>query len=119
VLPAGPEGRVDLPALLDWLGGRGVCSLLVEGGGTVLGSFGDAGLVDRVVAFLAPVLIGGATAPGPLGGRGVARLDEAARLVDVVVELVDGDLMVDGFLRRVPWPEWGGEGQSDVHRDHP
>ena len=65
------EGRVDLEALLDELGRRRVTSLLVEGGAQVHGAFFDAGLVDRVVAFVAPLLIGGSGgARGRWGARG-------------------------------------------------
>lgn len=93
---AGP--RVDLPALLAALGARGLNTLLVEGGAEVLGAFFAAGLIDRVVAFVAPVLVGGRTAPGPLGGQGVATMAAAGRLTGVTVRLVGEDLMICGAL---------------------
>jgi riboflavin biosynthesis pyrimidine reductase len=46
-------------------------SVLVEGGGRLAGAFLEAGVVDRVVGFLAPVVLGGATAPGTVGGLGL------------------------------------------------
>lgn len=58
VLPS-EGGRVSLPALLAELGKLGVSHVLVEGGGTVAGSFISQGLADRFVCFVAPVLIGG------------------------------------------------------------
>lgn len=57
-------------AVLDELGRRNMTNVLVEGGGCVLGSFFDAGLADEAVVFVAPCLIGGAAAPGPLHGLG-------------------------------------------------
>lgn len=99
-LPADAAGRVDLPALLAALGRREVTSLLVEGGGTVLGSFLQAGLVDKVVAFVAPLLIGGRDAPGAVAGAGVARLAEAVRLERVQVERVGEDIRITGYPRR-------------------
>ncbi len=58
----------DLPGLLDRLGSMGILSLLVEGGATVHGSFFDAGLVDRVYAYLAPIVVGGREAPSAVAG---------------------------------------------------
>lgn len=61
---------LSLPAILDELGRRNMTNVLVEGGGRVLGSFFDTGLANEAVLFVAPCLIGGATAPGPLHGLG-------------------------------------------------
>jgi len=71
-------GRVDLGALLDHLGSRGIAALLVEGGARVHGSFFDADLVDELFFFIAPLVIGG-EAPAAVGGLGVADLDMAHR----------------------------------------
>lgn len=96
-LPAG-YGGVDLHALCDELGRRGCTSLLVEGGGTLLGSMMDLGLVDRVAAFIAPVVVGGADAPGPVGGGGVEKLVDATRLERVRVEQLEEDLLLTGYV---------------------
>src|SRR3990170_7312551 len=66
VLPSA-GGRVALDELLRRLGERGILSLLVEGGGTLLGSFFDLGLVDKVQAVIAPMIVGGAAAPTIMG----------------------------------------------------
>jgi diaminohydroxyphosphoribosylaminopyrimidine deaminase/5-amino-6-(5-phosphoribosylamino)uracil reductase len=98
VLP--PEGgRVDLPALLRELAARDVLSLLVEGGGIVLGSFFDSGLVDKVHAVLAPIIIGAEDAPAAVAGRGAYRMDDALRLRDITVERLGEDLLVTGYPR--------------------
>jgi diaminohydroxyphosphoribosylaminopyrimidine deaminase/5-amino-6-(5-phosphoribosylamino)uracil reductase len=78
-LRAGDDGRVDLEAVLDFLGRREFAALLVEGGPTIHGSFSDAGLVDEIALFMAPFLIGGA-APSAVAGRGIATLEAAQRL---------------------------------------
>ncbi len=91
------DGRVDLAALLKLLGSRGVTSILVEGGGQVAGSFFDVGLVDRVTAFIAPVIVGGQSAPGPVGGNGVADIAGALRLTDCSWERVGDDFLVVGY----------------------
>jgi diaminohydroxyphosphoribosylaminopyrimidine deaminase/5-amino-6-(5-phosphoribosylamino)uracil reductase len=89
----GPGGQVDLHRLVSELGRHGVSSLLVEGGAETLGSFFAAGLVDRVAAFLAPRILGGAGAPAAVGGPGFA-LSRTPRLSGVRVEHVGGDLLV-------------------------
>ena len=102
-LPAAPDGRVALPALLDELGKRGVLSLLVEGGSEVHASFFTSGLVDKVHAYVAPRLIGGREAPGPVGGAGVDRLAEAILLSGMDSTRLGPDLLITGYV--------------DVHRD--
>ncbi len=94
------DGRIDPAALLAELGRRELCSLLVEGGPTVLGSFFDAGLVDRVHATLAPMIIGGANAFASVGALGVAELRHATRLVDVEVERAGVDILVRARVAR-------------------
>ncbi len=84
-------------AIVADLARRKVQSLLIEGGGELAAAFFDAGLWDRVATFTAPVLVGGAGAPGPLGGRGVARLAQAGRLERVVRRRVGGDLLTTGI----------------------
>ncbi len=92
-----PGERPAPSALLAELGRRRMTNLLVEGGGEVLGSFFDAGLIDEVHVFLAPRLIGGATARSPLEGTGVATMAEALALADWRVEMLEGDLYVHGW----------------------
>ncbi len=98
-LTAGQDGRPELEALLDALGARGVNALLVEGGGAALGAFFDAGLVDEVWAFIAPLVIGGAGAPS-VAGRGPALLAEAWRLAEPQTEWLGGDVLVRGRIRK-------------------
>jgi len=100
-------GRVGPERLLDELGRRRMTNVLVEGGGEVLGSFFDAGLVDRVVAFVAPLVIGGAGAtvpvavPGaastPVAGRGARSIGEAIRLQACETRSLDGDVLIQGW----------------------
>ena len=91
----GGPARVDLRRLLSELGRHGVRSLMVEGGAETLGSFFAAGLVDRVAAFLAPRVLGGASASGAVGGAGFG-LSRTPRLGAMRVEDVGGDLLVTG-----------------------
>ncbi len=97
VLPGDRAGRVSLTALLELLGKSDVLTLLVEGGGVLLGSFFDERLVDKVCAIIAPMVIGGETAPTAVGGRGAARMADALRLREVTVERLGVDTLVTGY----------------------
>jgi diaminohydroxyphosphoribosylaminopyrimidine deaminase/5-amino-6-(5-phosphoribosylamino)uracil reductase len=88
-------GRVDLADLLRRLARRGVTSLLVEGGAEVNRAFLEAGLVDRVVLFLAPKLVGG-DGLSWVAGPGARRMSGALALLDVEVARVGADILVRG-----------------------
>jgi len=88
------EGQVDVSDLVSRLGALAVGGILVEGGGKLAWAFLEAGLVDRVVAFTAPMLLGGAAAPRAVGGAGLL-LPEAVRLEGMVVRPMGTDWMMD------------------------
>jgi diaminohydroxyphosphoribosylaminopyrimidine deaminase / 5-amino-6-(5-phosphoribosylamino)uracil reductase len=97
IVADGPGGRVDLRRLFEELGRRGMMSLVVEGGSTVHGACVDAGLVDKVLAFVAPMILGG-PAPSPVGGAGVEKIAQAWRLKRVSVRHLDRDLVIEGYF---------------------
>jgi diaminohydroxyphosphoribosylaminopyrimidine deaminase/5-amino-6-(5-phosphoribosylamino)uracil reductase len=80
---AGDEGRVSLPGALDALAARGVTSVMVEGGGEVLGSFLAARVADQVALFRAPLLLGGRGSRPAFGGPDPKDVSEAMRLEPV------------------------------------
>ncbi len=91
----GRGGRVDVRDLLRKLARRGVTSLLVEGGAEVHRTFLEAGLVDRVLLFIAPKLVGG-EGRSWIAGPGVARMADALALEEVRVDRVGPDILVSG-----------------------
>ncbi len=91
-------GTVDLERLFRALGEREITSVLVEGGGILLGSLFDQKLVDKVVAFIAPIIIGGEEAKTPVAGKGVGQVADSLRLQRVRTEKFDGDVMVSGYV---------------------
>ena len=92
------EGLIDLAELLRELGRRDITSVLVEGGGALLGSLFDRHLVDKVIAFVAPIVIGGAGAVTAVGGRGAEMVADAVRLERVATRPCDGDIMISGYV---------------------
>ena len=99
VLVFPPEaGWVPLKPLLELLGAQQVQSLLVEGGAEILGSFFEQRLVNQFYFFYVPKILGGRTAPGVLGGEGVARLVEAHQVRDLAIRRIEQDILVMGYL---------------------
>lgn len=89
------DGAVPLGPLLNFLGQRGVVNLLVEGGSRVSTAFLQAGLVDRLVLFIAPVIIGADGIPF-FAAQGIERVAEALRLTETEVRRVGDNVMLSG-----------------------
>jgi diaminohydroxyphosphoribosylaminopyrimidine deaminase/5-amino-6-(5-phosphoribosylamino)uracil reductase len=94
------DGRVPLPALMAVLGKRDVQAVLLEGGPTLAWSAVEEGLVDRVVVYLAPRIVGGEDAPSVLGGRGFAPIAKALQLRIYSADAVGEDLRVEADVHR-------------------
>lgn len=92
-------GRVDLGKLLAALGEREITSVLVEGGGILLGSLFDGKLVDKVIAFIAPIIIGGKEAKMAVSGKGVDKMVDSLKLERVSLEKLGKDFMVSGYVK--------------------
>lgn len=97
------QGRVDLNDLMEKLGQDGIDSILLEGGAALHFAALEAGIVQKVQAYIAPKLIGGAAAKSPLGGQGFSRMAQAIPLRDMTVTPLGQDFLLEGML--------------DVHRD--
>ncbi len=97
-LPAGPGGKASLPALLTEMGKMGVNEILCEGGAGLAAGLFAAGLVDEVVVFIAPKLIGGAGAPGPVGGIGAKAMAAALPVRAREWFTVGDDIVVKGLV---------------------
>jgi diaminohydroxyphosphoribosylaminopyrimidine deaminase/5-amino-6-(5-phosphoribosylamino)uracil reductase len=97
-LPA-KQGQVDPEVLMKSLGERGITSILVEGGGILLGSLFDYKLVDKVIAFIAPIIIGGREAKTAVAGKGIERVINAIKLQRVSSEKFGEDIMISGYVK--------------------
>ncbi len=98
-LPENDWHRVDIAELLKELGQRGIQSLLIEGGTTVLGAFFDDDLVNEVWAYIAPAIIGGENAPSAIGGFGAATMAQALRLSNTRIEQLGDDVLIHGKVK--------------------
>jgi diaminohydroxyphosphoribosylaminopyrimidine deaminase/5-amino-6-(5-phosphoribosylamino)uracil reductase len=84
---------------LDQLGAAGITSILLEGGPHLAGAFLDAGEVDEIRLFVAPVVVGGSSARDPLEGEGVEQIAQATRALTFDVERVADDVLITARLR--------------------
>ncbi len=99
MLPAGEHG-VDLTALLRELGRRGINSLLVEGGGHVLGAFLEEHLADEFYFFYAPKILGDPAAVPLVSGKPRRLMDEALPVYDLRVRHSGDDALLSGRFRQ-------------------
>ncbi len=99
LLATGENEPARVRSALDQLGQLGVASALLEGGPHLAGAFLDAGEIDEIRLFLAPLLLGGRTARDPLEGEGVERISEALRALSFDCERIGEDLLVSARLR--------------------
>ena len=100
------EGHVNLPALMERLGGENIDSVLLEGGGTLNEAMVQAGLVQKVYCFLAPRFFGGRDAKTPLEGPGAGTPDEGWQLALQSCQQLAGDLLLEYEVK------------EHVHRHH-
>ena len=92
------EDRVDLNFLMKKLGEEKIDSVLLEGGGTLNYSALRAGIVDKVMTFIAPKIIGGALAKTSVAGEGIEFMKDAINLKDINITRFDNDILIEGYL---------------------
>src|SRR3989338_2654653 len=95
-----PTGRISLSSVMKELARREIISVFVEGGGEVIGSFVDAKLVDKVYAFYAPILLGGATSVSAVSGKGAGTISESLRLKNTTLKKFGDNILVSGYVDR-------------------
>lgn len=99
IVVSGQNEHSRVRAALAELGQRDVTSLMLEGGSHLAGAFFDAGEIDELRLFVAPLILGGRQAPGLIGGEGVERIADAARPVELHREQVGDDLLTIARLK--------------------
>ena len=99
LVATGENEPARVRSALEQLGTTGVASVLLEGGPHLAGAFLDAGEIDEVRLFLAPLLLGGSAARDPLEGMGVEQISEAMRALTCECERIGEDLLISARLR--------------------
>jgi diaminohydroxyphosphoribosylaminopyrimidine deaminase/5-amino-6-(5-phosphoribosylamino)uracil reductase len=103
-LVCGGLWKVDPERLLGELYARGLRRVLLEGGGELLGTFFDAGVVDQVAVFLGPRIVGGISAVQAVAGRGCAGMSEALRLEHTAWHHLGPDQIIEGYVGQSTLP---------------
>lgn len=93
------DTHIDLARLMPVLGKREITSIMLEGGGTLNAAALDAGIVDKLYAFIAPKLIGGVGAPTMVEGSGVTMLEEAVQLYRMSCTPMGGDILLEAYTQ--------------------
>jgi diaminohydroxyphosphoribosylaminopyrimidine deaminase/5-amino-6-(5-phosphoribosylamino)uracil reductase len=99
LVATGENEPARVRSALDQLGAAGINSIMLEGGPHLAGAFLDAGEVDEIRLFLAPILLGGRTARDPIEGEGVDAIADAVRALTLECESIDEDLLISARLR--------------------
>ncbi len=100
ILTPSKNGKVDLNYLFNFLGSNGIDSCLVEGGANLNFSMIQEGLVDKVITFIAPKLIGGEHSKTPIGGEGFEKLSDAVLLYNMNIKTYGEDIMIEAYVRK-------------------
>ncbi len=95
------NNKVDLRYLMEQLGRRGIDSVLLEGGSTLNYSALNEGVVDKVIMFVAPKMIGGYGAKTAVEGEGIRLIKDAIQLNRLEILRFNEDIMIQGYIKRV------------------
>jgi diaminohydroxyphosphoribosylaminopyrimidine deaminase/5-amino-6-(5-phosphoribosylamino)uracil reductase len=92
------NGRVNLKALMKELAKREITSVLVEGGGEITASVLKDKLADKFTAFISPMIIGGKDAVSPVGGKGIEKIINSAKIHKFSIKKIGEDIMIEGYF---------------------
>ncbi|MEI7727907.1 MAG: dihydrofolate reductase family protein, partial [Bacteroidota bacterium] len=93
------NNMVDLGFVMNSLGFMGIDSIMIEGGSTLAFSALQDGIVDKVISFIAPKILGGVNAPTAVGGTGIEKMEDAINLTKMRTRKVGDDLMIEAWVK--------------------
>jgi diaminohydroxyphosphoribosylaminopyrimidine deaminase/5-amino-6-(5-phosphoribosylamino)uracil reductase len=100
IVATGENEPARVISALDQLGAAGISSILLEGGPRLAGAFFDAGQIDEIRLFIAPLILGGRTARDPLEGEGAEQIADAVQTHDLECQRIDQDLLISARIHR-------------------
>lgn len=92
------SGSLDLKDLMSSLGGMGICSVLIEGGSSLAAHALNDGIVDKIMYFIAPKIIGGRASYTAVGGPSSREIEDAICIRDMKVRRIGGDILIEGYI---------------------
>lgn len=95
------KNKVDLKELMEVLGSEGIDSILIEGGGTLNFSALEEKIVDKIIFYIAPKILGGEKSKSCIEGTGFSELKDAPNLKDISYRKIGEDLVVEGYISNV------------------
>lgn len=93
------ENRVDLNDLMIKLGKLNIDSILLEGGSELNFSAIEERIVDKIVCYIAPKIIGGNSSKTPIGGQGIEKISDVINIKDMKFKSIGEDIVVEGYIR--------------------
>ena len=99
IIQTGNENNlVDLKEVFRRLGEMQLTNILVEGGSSIITSVIEDRLADKIMVFIAPIIIGGYGARSPVLGNGIDKICDAVKITDITVKMFSNDILVEGLL---------------------
>ncbi|MBN18339.1 MAG: riboflavin biosynthesis protein RibD [Chloroflexi bacterium] len=95
----GENNQVDLVNVIKYLGSQNITSILVEGGSILLGALFEEGLIDKVVAFVSPIIIGGMKSKSPIQNNGIDFIKDAYLLKNIKINKIRDDVVISGYIK--------------------
>ena len=99
---SGKDGKIELSTVIQELGSRGLNDVMVEAGAGLAGAFVEGGHVNKIAAFVAPMIIGGNDAVSAIAGKGIETLSDALTLERVSFSMIDSDILIEGYVSSSP-----------------
>lgn len=100
LVPQDEDGHIDLTILMKELYKRNITSILLEGGGELHFSALKAGIVNKIEAFIAPKIVGGANAKSPVEGEGISALRDAFELSNMSVQRMGENVLIQADISK-------------------
>ncbi|EKQ53927.1 MULTISPECIES: bifunctional diaminohydroxyphosphoribosylaminopyrimidine deaminase/5-amino-6-(5-phosphoribosylamino)uracil reductase RibD [unclassified Clostridium] len=94
------NNKVDLKELIKKIGHEGIDSILIEGGGTLNFSAFEEDIVDKVIFYIAPIILGGENSKSSIAGKGFSKLSEAVKLINTSYRKIEEDLVLEGYIEK-------------------